>query len=592
LLSILFAVLVAAAMICLGAVRWSEFGILAALLSFTSMAVFLGFCRNPERFFSAPSLVLWGSLIYCFVRYKFADIEYFARLDLLRLLVCLLTFKALYLLFADIKNSERFFAVLVVVGLGLCFYALYQYLTGNQTVGPFVKPEIYRARATGSYINPNHFANLLLLLVPLLAAAILFAPYRVVTKVILGYIAVMMVAAIAATISRGGYLALAVGLLALFCLLATRGARWKIAAVLPLILAGVAFLFLQSNPVWKKRLTIQGSELRPAIMKAAVHLIQERPLVGHGGGHFNESFRHVRPETFPFSPEFVHNDYLNFLVEYGSVGFLLLGLAVGIIVVQGAKMAFSLLRRNKFTLRGAALVGGGCALFAFSIHSLVDFNFYIPANALVVSAVLALVAAVSRRTAQEPPSFLLKATGGLICALSLVSAVGGAWYCLKAGREHQVLEEAERFRSTPERYLKSMEKAFQIEPKNPTTVYALGEMYRLMSWEMAVAPAHLEKQAEELFTLGKRLNALSPWWDLRLAMIANSRHNFEEAERHFAAAEKLDPNLHWVASLRGWHYRQQGKYAEAKKWFQRGLVLKPYDHFCNVNLHQMLMQGH
>jgi O-antigen ligase len=79
--------------------------------------------------------------------------------------------------------------------------------------------------------------------------------------------------------------------------------------------------------------------------------------------------------------DFAHNDYLQLLAELGLAGFAI-----------GAALAFSIVSMG---LRGAmkssdpegryfavACVG---ALSAIAVHSLVDFNLYIPANAMLLA---------------------------------------------------------------------------------------------------------------------------------------------------------------------------------------------------------------
>ena len=118
----------------------------------------------------------------------------------------------------------------------------------------------------------------------------------------------------------------------------------------------------------------------------AVQLVQDFPVLGSGPGTFYVAFPKYRPETIPVFYDYAHNDYVQIAAETGLVGLSLLGLVV--VLSLGAAVRAQWVRRDPL-MRGMAFASimGTTALL---IHSWVDFNLQIPANALLFMVVLAL----------------------------------------------------------------------------------------------------------------------------------------------------------------------------------------------------------
>ena len=103
--------------------------------------------------------------------------------------------------------------------------------------------------------------------------------------------------------------------------------------------------------------------------------------------------------------DFAHNDYLQLLAELGWVGFAI-----------GATLAFSVVRMAvQRAVRSAdpearyfALACAG-ALAAILVHSFADFNFYIPANAMLLAWIAGMTAGLrfqgSRMSDWERPAY-------------------------------------------------------------------------------------------------------------------------------------------------------------------------------------------
>jgi len=108
-------------------------------------------------------------------------------------------------------------------------------------------------------------------------------------------------------------------------------------------------------------------------------------VFGAGGGTFYTNFPKYRGPDIAAFYDHAHNDYMQFLVETGVIGTVLVGLLPVWALVLGV---LALARRRDQLARGFAfsVVMGVSAL---AIHSSVDFNLQIPANALAFVVLLA-----------------------------------------------------------------------------------------------------------------------------------------------------------------------------------------------------------
>ncbi|MBL8516635.1 MAG: O-antigen ligase family protein [Betaproteobacteria bacterium] len=116
-------------------------------------------------------------------------------------------------------------------------------------------------------------------------------------------------------------------------------------------------------------------------------MIQDHLLLGVGPGGWAGSFLNYRgPMVAEGIFEHAHNDYAEFLAEYGVIGFVMLALMVLWALAMALRAQW--VRRDPL-MRGisfASLMG----VLSILIHSWVDFNLQIPANALYFMVLLAL----------------------------------------------------------------------------------------------------------------------------------------------------------------------------------------------------------
>jgi O-antigen ligase len=132
--------------------------------------------------------------------------------------------------------------------------------------------------------------------------------------------------------------------------------------------------------------TVQDVEERMDPSVYALDIARDFPVFGSGPGTFYTMFTRYRGEDIlPFF-DFVHNDYVQMLTDTGLIGVLLVG-SLPLMALVAAVLAQS--RRRDPLARGmgfAAVMG----ITALGIHSSVDFNLQIPANAFLFMLLLAL----------------------------------------------------------------------------------------------------------------------------------------------------------------------------------------------------------
>ena len=132
--------------------------------------------------------------------------------------------------------------------------------------------------------------------------------------------------------------------------------------------------------------TVQDVELREEPAAYAVGIIKDYPIFGAGPGSFYTVFPRYRPETVRAFFDHAHNDYIEIAAESGLLGLGILGLFVMLSLKAAIQAQWE--RRDPL-MRGMSFA---CIMGVTSIliHSWVDFNLQIPANASYFMVLLAL----------------------------------------------------------------------------------------------------------------------------------------------------------------------------------------------------------
>jgi O-antigen ligase len=333
---------------------------------------------------------------------------YATRVHLLMLLTCAIAFYLAQLVASDPHRARGLAAALVALGVFEALYGLVQYLAGWQRIFAYVK-KYDLEEATGTYINRNHFAGFLELVLPF-ALALAFYEYgrgrrdRGLDRSVFWLsAAVVIFAALLCSRSRMGIVAAGASLVAVFGLAALSRvhgtAGLMLAAAFAALAVGLA-VWIGPEPIIGRFQNVGeeygfAGETRLSIWRDALGLVRRHPWMGSGLGTFPIAFTSVQTTFLGKFVNHAHNDYLEITTDLGIPAALLLFVSVAAVLLRAARVCFSAAGRFE---RSMALACAG-SIAAILVHSLADFNLYIPANALVFSLILGLAVSLARPAA-------------------------------------------------------------------------------------------------------------------------------------------------------------------------------------------------
>ena len=163
---------------------------------------------NPKPKLLWPPLcwVVLAFAIYAVARYLTADIEYVARQEMIQVVMYAFLFFAIVNNLYRQEYSQVISFTLVFLAMGISAYAVFQFFTHSERVWNLVA--MYPGRGTGTYISPNNLACFLEMILPLAVAYLLAGRISPLMRILLGYSALVILAGIVVTFSRGGWVAM------------------------------------------------------------------------------------------------------------------------------------------------------------------------------------------------------------------------------------------------------------------------------------------------------------------------------------------------------------------------------------------------
>ena len=377
---------------------------------------------------TVPLVLIWGVQFWALIQWYFFSLSPF---DSLMSLPEGFFYAGLFTLaLLMINTQKRTEQVIWAVVLAAGFQAMYgsvMTLTGLE-YGLFIQKEHYKGVATGTYVNRNHLAGYLELAIALGVGLLLaqtadykgsvrqrlrqFVRMLLSSKVLLRLLLAILVIALVLTRSRMGNTAffaslMVTGAIALFMMRnKTKSTTILLGSLLIIDIAIVGTFFGVEKVAERLQSTSSQTESRDEVTRDTLNMFKSYPISGVGAGAFTHVYPVFKGDDVrtPLLYQHAHNDYAQFLAEFG----LPASFALFVMVLWSLRWGISAMRqRNSQFYQG---VGFACtmAIIAIGIHSMVDFNLQIPANAATFVLILAL-AAVARWT---PHSSSRRSTSG------------------------------------------------------------------------------------------------------------------------------------------------------------------------------------
>jgi O-antigen ligase len=309
---------------------------------------------------------------------------YLTKLELLRMTSYFILLFLSGQAFRTPRQWRDFAWFIVLLGFAVSVFAVLQDLTFNGKLYWFREMR-YGGMPYGPYVNRNHFAGLMELLIPMGLAMLAVPGVRRQQMPLMALLAAMPVGALLLSASRGGIIGFGCEVILLVILLWIRRGEKKqlFTFLVALVLAGGLVGWLGVGQVIQRFSQIHNPEVtegrRLSMARGAYHIFRDHPWLGSGVGTLVSVYPAYETSYDATIVDHVHDDHFELLAETGIPGALCWLTFIIVLAVYGLKNVSA---HQDPVVRSVQLgtIVGCVGLLA---HSFVDFNLHIPANALL-----------------------------------------------------------------------------------------------------------------------------------------------------------------------------------------------------------------
>jgi O-antigen ligase len=284
--------------------------------------------------------------------------------------------------FRTLEDWRGFVWSLMIFGFVVAVFGILQHLTFNGKLYWFREMH-YGGIPFGPFVNRNHFAGFAELFIPMALVPLMLGKVRRERWLIVGLFAVVSIGSLFLAASRGGIVSLAVEVVVVVIWMSLRrmGPKQLLGAAAVLIAALSMVSWLGVKEIAQRFTGLKAMEAssgkRASMRRGTWRIFLDNPWMGTGLGTLQTVFPPYETLYDGRIVNHAHNDYLEALAETGIVGGLCCALYLGLLLFHSSRQ----LSAGNASFAAVLNLSGLVACAGFLVHSLVDFNLHLPANA-------------------------------------------------------------------------------------------------------------------------------------------------------------------------------------------------------------------
>jgi len=284
--------------------------------------------------------------------------------------------------FRTLEDWRGFVWSLMIFGFVVAVFGILQHLTFNGKLYWFREMH-YGGIPFGPFVNRNHFAGFAELFIPMALVPLMLGKVRRERWLIVGLFAVVSIGSLFLAASRGGIVSLAVEVVVVVIWMSLRrmGPKQLLGAAVVLIAALSMVSWLGVKEIAQRFSSLKAMEAssgkRASMRRGTWRIFLDNPWMGTGLGTLQTVFPPYETLYDGRVVNHAHNDYLEALAETGIVGGLCCALYLGLLLFHSSRQ----LSAGNASFAAVLNLSGLVACAGFLVHSLVDFNLHLPANA-------------------------------------------------------------------------------------------------------------------------------------------------------------------------------------------------------------------